>query len=71
MEKSNLSIIILNKINEYMTVFYPDYADNIEDRYSIFILSGAIYNTCKMWIMNGLKETPEEIAQIFVNKMFK
>ena len=39
MEKSNLSIIILNKINEYMTVFYPDYADNIEDRYSIFILS--------------------------------
>lgn len=70
LEKSNLSNIIQNKINDYMGIFYPDHKEEIVSQYRLYILSGALYNTCKMWLLSGAKETPEELAKIFVDRMF-
>lgn len=70
MEKSNLSVIIQNKINDYMKIFYKNSDEDINEKYKLYILSGALYNSSKMWILNGMKETPEELAKIFVDRMF-
>lgn len=70
LEKSNLSNVIQNKINDYMVIFYPKALTNIESRYKLYILSGALYNTCKMWLINGLKEDSKLLAKAFVEILF-
>lgn len=70
LEKSNLSNVIQNKINDYMVIFYPKALTNIEARYKLYILSGALYNTCKMWLINGLKEDSKLLAKAFVEILF-
>ena len=70
LEKSNLSSIIQDKLNEYMTAFYPNNKNNITQKYRLYILSGAIYNASKMWLLNGTKESPETLATIFYERLF-
>lgn len=70
LEKSNLSNVIQNKINDYMVIFYPKAITNTEARYKLYILSGALYNTCKMWLINGLKEDSKLLAKAFVEILF-
>lgn len=70
-EKSNLSNIMQNKITEYMAILYPFSDDDVKARYHLYIFSGSLYNSCKMWLLGGLKEDPKELATIFVNRMFK
>ena len=70
LEKSNLSNVIQNKINDYMVIFYPKALTNTEARYRLYILSGALYNTCKMWLINGLKEDSKLLAKAFVDILF-
>ena len=69
-EKSNLSMIIQDKINEYMKSFYPEINFYSIDKYKLYIFSGAIYNVARTWILSGLKESPEEIANIFVRTIY-
>jgi AcrR family transcriptional regulator len=71
LEKSNLSNIIQNKINDYIFTFYPGNSKDTSSKYNLYILSGALYNSCKIWLMSGSKESPEELAKIFVNRLFK
>ncbi|NLC48579.1 MAG: TetR/AcrR family transcriptional regulator [Tenericutes bacterium] len=71
LEKSNLSNIIQNKINDYIFNFYPEEHNETSSKYNLYILSGALYNTCKIWLINGCKETSEELAKIFVDRLFK
>lgn len=70
-EKSNLSNIMLIKITEYMTKLYPYKDDDISSKYNLYIFSGSLYNCCKMWLINGLKERKEDLAKIYVNRLFK
>ena len=53
-----------------MLVFYPETKTNIEYKYNLYILSGALYNTCKMWLLTGLKEDSSILAKIFVDRLF-
>lgn len=69
MEKCNLSVIIQNVINDYMKMFYQKTSSS-EDIYNVYFLSGALYNASKIWILSGLKESPEDMAKFFVNRMF-
>ena len=43
---------------------------NTEARYKLYILSGALYNTCKMWLINGLKEDSKFLAKTFVDILY-
>ena len=53
-----------------MTAFYPNNKNDITQKYRLYILSGAIYNASKMWILNGAKESPETLATIFYERLF-
>ena len=67
LEKSNLSGIALNKLNEFMKDYYVDDLNNTTHVYKFYNYFGAMYNSAKMWILNGLNESPEELAKIFVD----
>ena len=60
----------LNKINEYITIFYPNYKEELRSEYRLYILSGALYNVGKTWINKGLKEDSATISKIFVDKLY-
>ena len=68
LEKSNLSNIIQNRINEYVHEIYK--SKDILDKYDAIIFGGALYNTGKYWLLTGKKENIEDITRIFVNRMF-
>ena len=70
LEKCNLSSIAQNKINEYITIFYPNYREELIEEYRLYILSGALYNVGKTWINKGLKEDSATISKIFVDKLY-
>ena len=68
LEKSNLSNIIQNRINEYVHEIYK--ANDTHDKYDTIIFGGALYNTGKYWLLTGKKEKIEDVTKIFVNRMF-
>lgn len=68
LEKSNLSNIIQNRINEYVHEIYK--SQDIFDKYDAIIFGGALYNTGKYWLLTGKKENIEDVTRIFVNRMF-
>lgn len=70
LQKCNLSSIVQNKINEYITIFYPNYKKELKSEYRLYILSGALYNVGKAWINKGLKEDSATISKIFVDKLY-
>ena len=59
-----------DKINEYITIFYPNYKKELKSEYRLYILSGALYNVGKAWINKGLKEDSATISKIFVDKLY-
>ena len=42
-------------------VFFETYRD-IYDEYKMHFITGGIFNAYMLWVENGLKETPEELA---------
>lgn len=68
LEKSNLSNIIQNRINEYVHEIYK--SDDTFDIYDAIIFGGALYNTGKYWLLTGRQEDIHDITRIFVNRMF-
>lgn len=68
LDRSNLSSIIQNKLNEYIKEIYN--ADDVHSTYQVIMFSGALYNSCKTWLSTGLNEDPKFLARIFVERMF-
>lgn len=68
LEESNLSNIIQNRITSYIQEIYK--VNDTNSKYDAVIFSGAFYNTGKFWLMDGKKESLEELTRIFVSKMF-
>lgn len=68
LEKSNLSNIIQNRINEYVQEIYK--SNDAYDTYNAIIFGGAFYNTGKHWLVTGKKEKIEDLTKIFVERMF-
>lgn len=68
LEKSNLSNIVQNRINEYVHEIYK--AHDTFDKYDAIIFGGALYNTGKYWLLTGKNEPIEDVTRIFVNRMF-
>ena len=42
-------------------VFFETYR-GVYDEYKMHFITGGIFNACMLWVENGLRETPEELA---------
>lgn len=59
---ANMYSVIINALNDYMDLYVmPDYN---RTRYDLYYYAGALCNTYIKWVESGMKESPEEIAEI-------
>lgn len=60
-------------IREELNHFHEEIAgsmpSNSIDKYKLYIFIGALYNTAVVWVQNGVKESPEEIAKVFCREV--
>lgn len=63
--KQGLSAIILDTINTIVGNRLGKMSCNSMDRYLIYFLAGATYNTLIHWLTSGAKEAPEHMASYF------
>lgn len=61
--KANLIYLIKD---EFDKIFYSK-ATNIVEQYNYCFISGGLYNVFYNWLIYGCKETPNEIANMFMN----
>jgi len=64
--KNNLSYLILDALNDYFEPAFKNKISTVEERYKMYWYTGAIYNVVLFWFSNGMKETPEELAKIYM-----
>lgn len=57
--------VLLSKMNEFHEKMDGDIPANSIERFRIYAYMGALMNTALVWIFEGAKESPEEIAQEF------
>lgn len=61
--KSNLIYLIKD---EFDKIFYNK-AKNRKEQYNYYFISGGLYNIYYNWLINGCKESPDEIANMFMD----
>ncbi|WP_243291831.1 TetR/AcrR family transcriptional regulator [Bacillus sp. FJAT-47783] len=72
LQQNNLFIIVLKQLNDYTPVINSKYKaelmkgydDKFLEYYTVFNTAG-IWHMLEKWISLGVKETPEEMAQIY------
>ncbi|MBS1363610.1 MAG: TetR/AcrR family transcriptional regulator [Bacilli bacterium] len=60
--KNNLIYIIENMFDKYFLIN----ASNLSEQFRQMYIAGGFYNVFKFWLMNGCKETPTELADMFI-----
>lgn len=61
--KANLIYLIKD---EFDKIFYNK-AKNIKEQYNYYFISGGLYNIYYNWLINGCKETPKDLATMFMD----
>jgi len=62
--RANMGNIVLDTITNYLLEFFlPDPTDT-KRKYLLHSYAGSIYNTFVVWLQNGTKEPPEQIARL-------
>lgn len=64
---AGLSSIYLEMLDQLTEQMAGDMAINDIKRYSIYYYSGALFNVFLKWLENGMRERPEEMADMFYN----
>ncbi len=62
--RANLGNIVLEAITKYLMEFFCASSSDVQRKYILHSYAGAIYNTFVVWLKNGAKETPAEMAQV-------
>ena len=62
--RANMGNIVLDTITNYLLEFFLINPSDTQRRYLLHSYAGSIYNTFVVWILNGTKEPPEQIARL-------
>lgn len=54
-------------IKDEFDKIFSNKAKTLEEQYNYYFISGGLYNIYYYWLVNGCKETPKEIADMFMN----
>ncbi|MDR0594790.1 MAG: TetR/AcrR family transcriptional regulator [Bifidobacteriaceae bacterium] len=66
-EEAGLASRFLQSIAEHLINNLGDMPYSSPDRYELHYYAGAIYCVAREWIASGMKETPEEMADLLLN----
>lgn len=64
LEKANLTDILLYRLNKYIEEQIGTVWDNPSEYYASYYYAGALCNIYIQWMKKGMKESPEEMADI-------
>lgn len=68
---ANLASVLQFGLNYYIDTYVAGEGADMKKRYSLYLYSGGIFNIFTIWIANGMKESPAEMAQILYRRMNK
>ena len=57
-------------LSAYETIVTDSDTDNAADNYESFYMAYGLFGILMKWAKNGYKDTPQELAEIVVNKIF-
>lgn len=63
--------LMLDETNYYIEEALGDMPCSSIERYCLYFISGAIFNTMMQWLISGAKESPGEMAQIILELLQK
>lgn len=59
--------LILQKLNQFHEEVAGTMSVKSIERYKLYMYMGSLYNTAMIWIQNGMKESIDEITDMFYN----
>lgn len=62
--RANMGNIVLDTITNYLLDYFLTNPLDTQRKYLLHSYAGSIYNTFVVWLLNGVKEPPEQIAQL-------
>lgn len=69
--ENGFGTLLLDEMDRYIEEALGDMSCRSLERYSLYFTSGAIFNTITQWLKSGAKESPGEMAQIFLDLLEK
>ena len=67
--QANLSSILQYGLNYYMDTFVAGEDAGKKKRYTLYYYSGGLYNLFSVWVMGGMEESAEEMAQVVYERI--
>lgn len=67
--RANLSSILQDGLNYYMDTFVAEPDASPARRYALYYYAGALFNIYTVWMTSGMRETPEEMAQVVCRRV--
>lgn len=64
---SQMSKNLLTIIDDFVIDYYGDMPSSSISKYKLYYYSGAFYNIVIHWLEDGMKETPEDMANEFIH----
>jgi AcrR family transcriptional regulator len=61
--------LIQDELNRFAEVMLGDMPSRSTERYELYMITGAAFNTIIQWLKNGALESPNEIARVFLDFM--
>lgn len=58
---------LIHYIKDEFDKIFSNKAKNKKEEYNYYFVSGGLYNIYYNWLISGCKETPEELANMFMN----
>lgn len=71
-EKEDIGLLLykanlIHYIKDEFDIIFHSKAQNKKEQYNYYFVSGGLYNLYYYWLINGCKETPEELADMFMD----
>jgi len=63
---NGFGLLIQDMINRFVEEILGDMPSSSVERYEIYMITGAWFNTLICWLKNGAKESPNEIVHVFL-----
>ena len=67
--RANLSMLVLEELNNFQSAIAGNMPANSVERYSIYFYTGALFNTLTEWIKTGTSESVDDMTDFFCRQM--
>lgn len=67
--RANLSMLVLEELNNFQSAIAGNMPANSVERYSIYFYTGALFDTLTEWIKTGTSESVDDMTDVFCRQI--